>query len=127
MFKVRPDKLWAFCERWRQREAWCGTGPTAAASGDMSMAAIPKSGGDSVSRTLHPERRRIDRAGIALTDELPSQNEIDRLKYLLAFSARQLADVRSRNEQLMAVNSDLRCKLGEMTLRWVDLCNRGGR
>ena len=91
------------------------------------MAAIPKSGGDSVSRPLHPERRRIDRAGIALTGELPSQDEIDRLKYLLAFSARQLADVRSRNEQLMAVNSDLRCKLGEMTLRWVDLYNRGGR
>ena len=90
------------------------------------MAAIPKGGGDSVSRALHPERRRVDRAGIALTSELPPQDEIDRLKYLLAFSARQLADLRSRNEQLMAVNSDLRCKLGEMTLRWVDLCNRGG-
>jgi hypothetical protein len=93
----------------------------------MSMTAIPKSGGDSVSRTLHPERRRVDRAGIALTGELPPQDEIDRLKYLLAFSAGQMADLRSRNEQLMVVNSDLRCKLGEMTLRWVDLCNRGSR
>ena len=91
------------------------------------MAAIPKGGGDSVSRTLHSERRRVDRAGIALTGDLPSQDETDRLKYLLAFSASTIADLRSRNEQLMAVNSDLRCKLGEMTLRWVDLCNRSGR
>ena len=75
--------------------------------------------GDSVSRTLHP---RVDRSGIALIGELPSQDEI------LSRSAQdRLADLRSRNEQLMAVNSDLRCKLGEMTSLWVDLCNRSAR
>lgn len=90
------------------------------------MAALPRNGGDSVSRTLHPERRHLDRAEIVATSGPPSQDEIERLKYLLAFSARQMGDLRSRNEQLMTVNSDLRCKLGEMTLRWVDLSNRGG-
>lgn len=89
------------------------------------MAAVPKNDGDSVSRTLHFERRGLDRAAIAVASDLPGQDEVERLKYLLAFSARQLAELRIRNEQLMAVNSDLRCKLGEMTLRWVDQCNRG--
>ena len=91
------------------------------------MAAVSKDVGDSVSRTLHLDRRQFDPAGVALTGGPPTQDEIARLKHLLAFSARQMADLRSRNEQLMTVNSDLRCKLGEMTLRWVDLSNRGGR
>jgi hypothetical protein len=50
--------------------------------------------------------------------------EVAELKELLAFSAQQMALLRSRNEQLMAVNSDLRYKLGEMTVRWVDLCRQ---
>lgn len=50
--------------------------------------------------------------------------EVAELKGLLAFSAQQMALLRSRNEQLMAVNSDLRYKLGEMTVRWVDLCRQ---
>jgi len=82
-----------------------------------------------MSRTLHLETERI------AASELPSMNgplvqdereEIARLKELLSFSARQMAELRRRNEQLMGINSDLRCKLGEMTLRWVDLCNRTG-
>lgn len=51
-------------------------------------------------------------------------DEVAELKGLLAFSAQQMALLRSRNEQLMAVNSDLRYKLGEMTVRWVDLCRQ---
>jgi hypothetical protein len=50
--------------------------------------------------------------------------EVAELKGLLAFSAQQMALRRSRNEQLMAVNSDLRYKLGEITVRWVDLCRQ---
>jgi hypothetical protein len=50
--------------------------------------------------------------------------EVAELKGLLAFSAQQMALLRSRNEQLMAVNSDLRYKLGEITVRWVDLCRQ---
>ena len=50
--------------------------------------------------------------------------EVAELKGLLAFSAQQMALLRSRNEPLMAVNSDLRYKLGEMTVRWVDLCRQ---
>jgi hypothetical protein len=35
-----------------------------------------------------------------------------------------MAELRRRNEELMTMNSDLRCRLGEMTLRWVDARNR---
>jgi len=82
-----------------------------------------------MSRTLHLEPERIT------ASQLPSmigpqtaceRDEIAHLKELLSFSARQMAELRRRNEQLMGINSDLRCKLGEMTLRWVDLCNRTG-
>jgi len=51
-------------------------------------------------------------------------DEVARLKEMLVFSGRQMAQLRSRNEQLMAINSDLRCKLGEMTVRWVDASGR---
>jgi hypothetical protein len=92
------------------------------------MAAARKDDG-STSRIHHPDRRRLDRVEmlVPLDASDASGDEVQRLKRLLAFSARQMADLRSRNEQLMAVNSDLRCKLGEMTLRWVDLSNRVGR
>jgi hypothetical protein len=53
--------------------------------------------------------------------------EVAQLKEMLAFNARQMAELRKRNEQLMAITSDLRCKLGEMTVRWVDSCERKGR
>jgi hypothetical protein len=92
------------------------------------MAAARKDDG-STSLIHHPDRRRLDRVEmlVPLDASDASGDEVQRLKRLLAFSARQMADLRSRNEQLMAVNSDLRCKLGEMTLRWVDLSNRVGR
>ena len=82
-----------------------------------------------MSRMLHLERHPVGRAEAldAIDPGIPlERDEVARLKELLAFSARQMAELRRRNEQLMAVNSDLRCKLGEMTLRWVDLCNRMG-
>ena len=82
-----------------------------------------------MSRMLHLERHPADRSAPLDAVDLETsaeRDEIARLKDLLAFSARQMAGLRRRNEQLMAVNSDLRCKLGEMTLRWVDLCNRTG-
>jgi len=53
-------------------------------------------------------------------ERIGTADEVERLKENLALGARQMAQLRSRNEQLMAVNSDLRCKLGEMTLRWID-------
>lgn len=82
-----------------------------------------------MSRMLHLERHPAGRTPPLDAIDLEAsaeRDEIARLKDLLAFSARQMGDLRRRNEQLMAVNSDLRCKLGEMTLRWVDLCNRTG-
>jgi hypothetical protein len=73
------------------------------------------------------ERRHVERLeeGVPswLGQRVGTSDEVGRLKELLVFSARQMAALRSRNEQLMAMNSDLRCKLGEMTLRWVDACN----
>lgn len=50
--------------------------------------------------------------------------EVAALRETLTFDARQMAELRKRCEQLMGVNSDLRCRLGEMTLRWVD-CRYG--
>ena len=81
-----------------------------------------------MSRMLHAERPATGRPDPlnAIDPQVPGCDETARLKELLSFSARQMAELRRRNEQLMAVNSDLRCKLGEMTLRWVDLCNRTG-
>ena len=82
-----------------------------------------------MSRTLHiePERIAIPEVPSMIGAPTPGEcDEIARLKELLSFSARQMAELRRRNEQLMGINSDLRCKLGEMTLRWVDLCNRTG-
>lgn len=71
------------------------------------------------------ERRQVGRL-----EDLPewigqragTPEEIAQLREMLDFSSRQMAELRKRNEQLMVVNSDLRCKLGEMTLRWVDNC-----
>lgn len=54
-------------------------------------------------------------------ERVGTPEEVAELQGLLAFSAQQLALLRSRNEQLMTVNSDLRYRLGEMTVRWVDL------
>lgn len=73
------------------------------------------------------ERRHGDRFdGTVPTwvgERVGSSDEVERLKQNLASGAQQMAQLRGRNEQLMAVNSDLRCKLGEMTLRWVDASN----
>jgi hypothetical protein len=73
------------------------------------------------------DRRQFDRFDGKAPDwigvRVGSAEEVARLKENLASNARQMAQLRSRNEQLMAVNSDLRCKLGEMTLRWVDASN----
>ena len=81
-----------------------------------------------MSRTLHlaPERIAASELPSIIGPQMCERDEIARLKELLSFSARQMAELRRRNEQLMGINSDLRCKLGEMTLRWVDLCNRTG-
>ncbi|MFL6592554.1 MAG: hypothetical protein ACJ8GK_07585 [Luteimonas sp.] len=82
-----------------------------------------------MSRTLHlePERGAASAPPPMVDPHMACErDEIARLKELLSFSARQMAELRRRNEQLMGINSDLRCKLGEMTLRWVDLCNRTG-
>jgi len=93
------------------------------ASRNESASRPPRSGG--------VDRRQLDR----FEGEIPgwigervgTADEVARLKAILAFNARQMAQLRSRNEQLMAVNSDLRCKLGEMTLRWVDASERLAR
>jgi hypothetical protein len=77
------------------------------------------------------ERRHADRiAGGCpawIGERAGTPEEVAQLKEFLAFNARQMAELRKRNEQLMAITSDLRCKLGEMTLRWVDSCERNGR
>jgi hypothetical protein len=71
----------------------------------------------------HFERPYAPRCGW-IGQRVGTPEEVAELKDLLAFSAQQMALLRSRNEQLMAVNSDLRYKLGEMTVRWVDLCRQ---
>jgi hypothetical protein len=74
------------------------------------------------------ERRHFERPYVPncgwIGQRVGTPQEVAELKDLLAFSAQQMALLRSRNEQLMAVNSDLRYKLGEMTVRWVDLCRQ---
>jgi hypothetical protein len=93
------------------------------ASRNESASKLPRSGG--------MDRRQFDRFDGEVPDwigkRVGTADEVARLKASLAFNARQMAQLRSRNEQLMAVNSDLRCKLGEMTLRWVDASDRPGR
>jgi len=73
------------------------------------------------------DRRQVDRfdgnAPAWVGERVGTPDEVERLKQSLALASRQMAQLRGRNEQLMAVNSDLRCKLGEMTLRWVDASN----
>ena len=77
------------------------------------------------------ERRQVERfdGGTPgwLGQRVGTADEVARLKAMLAANTRQMGQLRGRNEQLMAVNSDLRCKLGEMTLRWVDACGRLAR
>ena len=77
------------------------------------------------------ERRHVERPEQGtpswVGQRVGTVDEVTRLKEWLAFSARQMAELRSRNEQLMTMASDLRCRLGEMTLRWVDLRNRRER
>jgi hypothetical protein len=73
------------------------------------------------------DRRQVDRFDeppVWVGQRVGTTDEVARLKEMLSFSARQMAQLRSRNEQLMAINSDLRCKLGEMTVRWVDASGR---
>ena len=95
------------------------------------MIASRKESASNLPRTGGMDRRQFDRFDAELPswvgERVGTEEEVARLKATLASNARQMAQLRSRNEQLMAVNSDLRCKLGEMTLRWVDLSNRGGR
>jgi len=80
------------------------------------------------SRTDGMDRRQFDRfdgeTPAWVGERVGTDEEVARLKATLASNARQMAQLRSRNEQLMAINSDLRCKLGEMTLRWVDASDR---
>ena len=77
------------------------------------------------------DRRQFDRFDAEppswVGERVGTDEEVARLKATLAFNGRQMAQLRSRNEQLMAVNSDLRCKLGEMTLCWVDASDRLAR
>jgi hypothetical protein len=94
--------------------------------------------GSDVNNTSHPEvvpgpprnieRRHFERPYAPtcgwIGERVGTPEEVAELKGLLAFSTQQMALLRSRNEQLMAVNSDLRYKLGEMTVRWVDLCRQ---
>lgn len=74
------------------------------------------------------ERRHFDRAYFPppswLGQRIGAPEEVERLKEALAFCTKQMVDLRRRNEQLMVINSDLRCRLGEMTLKWVDACTR---
>jgi hypothetical protein len=74
------------------------------------------------------ERRHFDRTYLPppswLGQRIGAPEEVERLKDALAFCTAQMVDLRRRNEQLMAINSDLRCRLGEMTLQWVDACAR---
>lgn len=74
------------------------------------------------------ERRYFDRSCFPppswLGQRIGAPEEVERLKEALTFSARRMAELRRRNEQLMAINSDLRWRLGEMTLKWVDACTR---
>jgi hypothetical protein len=81
--------------------------------------------------TPRTERREVDRSKLLLPSWLGqrvgSPEEVARLKESLIHCTEQMAKLRSRNEQLMAVNSDLRCRLGEMTLKWVDACTRASR
>ena len=74
------------------------------------------------------ERRHFDRSCFPpprwLGQRVGAPEEVERLTDALTFSARQMAELRRRNELLMAINSDLRWRLGEMTLKWVDTCTR---
>ena len=78
----------------------------------------------SAPRTGARERRQVDRFEGTIPswvgERVGTADEVRRLGENLALGARQMAQMRGRNEQLMAVNSDLRCRLGEMTLRWID-------
>jgi hypothetical protein len=94
------------------------------------MFAVNKSSAEDSSISAPFERRHAGRlpecpAWIGVRAGTPE--EIAELKEMLAFNAGQMTELRKRNEQLMAVTSDLRCKLGEMTVRWVDSCERNSR
>ena len=77
------------------------------------------------------ERRHFDRSCFPPPSWLGQRDgdpvEVERLTETLTFSARQMAELRRRNELLMAVNSDLRWRLGELTLKWIDACTRRAR
>jgi len=92
------------------------------------MIASRKESTSNRSRTDGLDRRQFDRFDAEtpnwVGERVGTDEEVARLKATLASNARQMAQLRSRNEQLMAINSDLRCKLGEMTLRWVDASDR---
>ena len=90
---------------------------------------------DTVKTTTEPkakgfriERRHFDRANIPppswLGQRVGTADEVKRLKDSLVFSAQRMVEMRRRNDQLMAINSELRFQLGEMTVRWVDVCSR---
>jgi hypothetical protein len=95
------------------------------------MIASRKESTSNRSRTDGVDRRQFDRFDGEtpgwVGERVGTDEEVARLKAVLASNARQMAQLRSRNEQLMAINSDLRCKLGEMTLRWVDASDRLAR
>ncbi|WP_166207529.1 hypothetical protein [Cognatiluteimonas telluris] len=91
------------------------------------MGAVRRDPGHDALRVGSDERRhreRLDAAPGWIGQRVGTTDEVARLKDLLAFTARQMAELRRRNEELMTMNSDLRCRLGEMTLRWVDARNR---
>ena len=110
------------------------TGGAPAWRASLRGAAMIASRNDSTSRLPASgalDRRQFDRFNGEVPEwvgeRVGTADEVARLKASLAFSARQMAQLRRRNEQLMAVNSDLRCKLGEMTLCWVDASDRLAR
>ena len=74
------------------------------------------------------ERRHFDRSGFppgsGLGQLAGTAEEVKRWEDALVFSAQQMAELRTRNERMMALNSELRFRLGEMTLQWIDVCSR---
>lgn len=84
-----------------------------------------------MSKTPRVERRQKERFKPSLPAWLGkrtgSEAEVAALQEALNANAQQMAQLRNQNQKLMIVNSDLRCRLGEVTLQWVDACNRQPR
>lgn len=84
--------------------------------------------GCSVAETVFPERRRLHRGRLSgLDDAFPGKLpglDTRPMDEQLAATLQRMAELRHRNEQLTAVNSELRLELGQMTLRWIDVSSR---